>query len=305
MDTTVSEVTIRLADWGRDAEALRLIRTRVFIEEQRIPKELEWDELDERCVHALAVAGDTPVGTGRLTPDGYIGRMAVLPEWRGQGVGDRLLRTLMDVARERGDKVCRLHAQISAMGFYERLGFQAEGEEFMDAGIPHRTMSLRLEARAPTETFDGHEAVGTALFDLARTARLEFALYAPDLAPRLTDRPDLAEALRALALSNPRARIRLLCRDAREAARGGHALLRLSAALPSRCALRELDPQDETAEELYAFADQRAVLHQPRRTEPRAHLQLNAPRRAREFSRHFEQLWERSKPAREARRLEL
>lgn len=140
----MAEFSVRRADWSRDLDDLRAVRTRVFIEEQKVPIELEWDEHDADCVHVLALAQGKPVGTGRLTPDGHIGRMAVLPEWRGHGVGARMLEALMKTARERGDRVCRLHAQTSAIGFYTRYGFRTEGGEYMEAGIPHRTMALAL-----------------------------------------------------------------------------------------------------------------------------------------------------------------
>ena len=301
----MSEVAIRLTGWARDEAPLRAVRARVFIEEQHVPEELEWDELDARCVHALASVDGEPVGTGRLTPDGHIGRMAVLPAWRGHGVGARLLRTLMDVGRERGDRTCRLHAQIHAMPFYERFGFRPEGGEFMDAGIPHRTMFLHYDEAGETGQIEGHEAIAGALVEVAASARTEFALYSPDLAPRLTDRPELADALRRLALSSPRARVRLLCCDAREAARGGNALLRLVASLPSRCALHHVNPEDEAPEELFAFADRRAALRQPRAESPHAHVATAAPTLARECAERFDPLWERSVPDPEARRLQL
>lgn len=139
------EIEVRLTDWSRDLPALRDVRTRVFIEEQHVPVALEWDEVDAESVHALASADGAPIGTGRLTPDGHIGRMAVLEQWRGRGVGSRLLEILMKAARERGDTVCRLHAQTHALDFYTRYGFRTEGGEFMDAGIPHQTMVLHFD----------------------------------------------------------------------------------------------------------------------------------------------------------------
>ncbi|MDN5863648.1 MAG: GNAT family N-acetyltransferase [Gammaproteobacteria bacterium] len=135
------EFTVREADWERDRRALRDVRTRVFVEEQDVPPDLEWDGLDAQCVHMLATAGGIPVGTGRLAPDGHIGRMAVVADWRGCGVGQALLEALMAAARERGHSHCRLNAQISAMGFYKRFGFEPHGVDFMEAGIVHRAMT--------------------------------------------------------------------------------------------------------------------------------------------------------------------
>lgn len=135
---------VRQADWSRHAHLIRAIRTRVFIEEQGVPEALEWEARDAQCDWFLAWVGDTPVGIARLTPDAHIGRMAVLPEWRGRGVGSALLVAALSRARELGlSRVC-LHAQTHAVGFYARLGFQAEGEVFLEAGIPHRRMTLHL-----------------------------------------------------------------------------------------------------------------------------------------------------------------
>lgn len=126
------------------AEAGR-IRLEVFVEEQRVPLEEELDARDAQCLHAIAYDADgQAMGTGRLLPDGHIGRMAVRKPWRGQGVGSLLLTALMDAARRRGDAEVVLDAQLQARPFYARHGFVEEGETFMDAGIPHRVMRLRF-----------------------------------------------------------------------------------------------------------------------------------------------------------------
>lgn len=137
--------TVRSADWDRDREALRHVRIAVFCVEQDVPADLEWDGIDDRCEHALAIdAGGRAIGCGRLLPDGHIGRMAVLREWRGRGVGDTLLRHFVALARERGHAVARLNAQVHAVPFYARQGFEVSGDEYDEAGIPHRSMSLAL-----------------------------------------------------------------------------------------------------------------------------------------------------------------
>jgi len=142
--------TVRILAW-RDALALaRPVRERVFIEEQAVPRDLEWDEWDEPSDHAIACdAAGNPVGTARLLPDGRIGRMAVLKEWRGKGVGAALLAAMLGRARERSMPCALLHAQIQAAGFYRRFGFSERGEEFEEAGIPHVEMTLDLSPRGP------------------------------------------------------------------------------------------------------------------------------------------------------------
>ncbi|HKQ23808.1 MAG TPA: GNAT family N-acetyltransferase [Burkholderiales bacterium] len=132
--------SVRAADWNVDRAALRAVREQVFVREQAVPIELEWDEFDPLCQHVVAEAASQAIGTGRLLPDGHIGRMAVLESWRGQGVGSALLEALLQIARNRGIRRVRLNAQSRAVTFYLHHGFVAEGEEFIEAGIPHRTM---------------------------------------------------------------------------------------------------------------------------------------------------------------------
>ncbi len=137
-------VTIRAADWDRDQQLLRSIREAVFVREQKVPVELEWDGSDARCAHVIAYVEDgQAVATGRLLPDGHIGRIAVLKAWRRHGIGSRVLQTLIDTAKANGIATCALNAQTHALSFYERHGFVAQGEEFDEAGIPHRHMVLR------------------------------------------------------------------------------------------------------------------------------------------------------------------
>ncbi len=136
---------IRLCNWDEARTEARPIRELVFVREQAVPIELELDEEDPRCEHALARTADgAAVGTGRLLPDGHIGRMAVLKDWRGKGVGALLLHALIERARERGHARARLNAQTYAIGFYRRYGFEVSGPEFMDAGIPHVPMHRDL-----------------------------------------------------------------------------------------------------------------------------------------------------------------
>ena len=133
--------TIRIVTWQEGEEKLRAVRLAVFVIEQNIAEELEWDEKDPVSMHALALDRDgVPIGCGRLLPDGYIGRVAVLSDWRGQGVGAAILTRLISLAQERGHKQVLLNAQTQAMPFYARLGFAPTGGEFVEAGIPHQTM---------------------------------------------------------------------------------------------------------------------------------------------------------------------
>ncbi|MBV8622757.1 MAG: GNAT family N-acetyltransferase [Herbaspirillum sp.] len=138
-------MNITIGNWETLRAHAQPIRFEVFVDEQKVPAEIELDEMDALSVHAVAYdeAGQ-PLATGRLLPDGHIGRMAVRRAGRGQGVGGAVLQALIDAARQRGDREVILNAQTHAAPFYARYGFAREGEEFMEAGIPHITMRASL-----------------------------------------------------------------------------------------------------------------------------------------------------------------
>jgi predicted GNAT family N-acyltransferase len=138
-------VRVVLGDWATMRAQAASIRHTVFVEEQKVPVDIELDEFDAVSLHALAFdAAGTAVGTGRLLPDGHIGRMAVLASARGMGVGGALLQALLAAASERGMREVQLNAQTHALPFYARFGFSPEGDTFDDAGIAHRTMRRSL-----------------------------------------------------------------------------------------------------------------------------------------------------------------
>lgn len=139
----MNSISVRVADWQKDNADLRRIREKVFIAEQAVPPELEWDTEDAQAVHFLAYEGDYAIGTARLLPDGQIGRVSVLKDWRGLNVGDALLAAVIAEAERRGLHEQRLSAQVQATPFYERHGFRILSEEYLDAGIPHVDMLRR------------------------------------------------------------------------------------------------------------------------------------------------------------------
>ncbi|WP_166362974.1 GNAT family N-acetyltransferase [Pseudomonas akapageensis] len=136
----MNKIDVRVADWQKDNNEIRRIREAVFIAEQSVPPELEWDADDTDAVHFLAYEGDFPIGTARLLPDGQIGRVSVLKDWRGLKVGDALMQAVITEAEQRNLKQQMLSAQVQATAFYERLGFKVQSEEFLEAGIPHVDM---------------------------------------------------------------------------------------------------------------------------------------------------------------------
>lgn len=136
-----SSVEVSIHDWAEAAPQVMPLREAVFVVEQGVPPELERDEFDAVCRHAVACAPDgSVVGTGRLLPDGHIGRMAVAADQRHHGIGGYILQALVQEAGIRGMREVVLHAQTHAENFYRRHGFVPEGAIFMEAGIAHRLM---------------------------------------------------------------------------------------------------------------------------------------------------------------------
>ncbi len=142
------DITVKLVETPEEFAAVRAVRQRVFIDEQGVDPELEYDELDATAVHALAAVDGRVVGAGRLVPDASgaarIGRMAVDAPHRRAGIGGRVLRFLEEQAAARGYRQALLHAQVYVQAFYEAHGYAPEGEHFWEAGIEHVSMTRRL-----------------------------------------------------------------------------------------------------------------------------------------------------------------
>ncbi len=137
---------IKLCCWKTHRGELGAIRRCVFIEEQKVPEELEWDEFDQSAQHIIVLNNEnSAVATGRIKKDGHIGRMAVLKNYRQQGIGSAILLALLEVAEKNNLSCVYLHAQTTAIGFYQKHGFSCQGVEFLDAGIAHKIMVKKLK----------------------------------------------------------------------------------------------------------------------------------------------------------------
>jgi predicted GNAT family N-acyltransferase len=144
----MNSIIVELVQWQEKEADIAYVRKTVFVDEQKVPLEIEMDEHDPQCQHVLAYdQNNRPIGTGRLDPKGKVGRMAVLPQYRRMGVGSRILKTLIQYGRDKG--LCRfyLSAQLHAIGFYEQYGFTRYGEEFKEAGIMHVMMQMEFPGR--------------------------------------------------------------------------------------------------------------------------------------------------------------
>jgi predicted GNAT family N-acyltransferase len=137
-----TEPLTKLMTWDEARTHASPIRFTVFCEEQGVPREIELDEHDAVSVHAVVFEDEMPIATGRLLPDGHIGRMAVLKGWRNRGLGGLMLQKLIERAKARGDREVALSAQVHAVAFYRAHGFVEEGAEYLEAGIRHQAMRL-------------------------------------------------------------------------------------------------------------------------------------------------------------------
>ncbi|MCX2779386.1 GNAT family N-acetyltransferase [Microbulbifer thermotolerans] len=141
----MADTEIRLAAWEADLALIRQVREAVFIHEQNVDPDIEWDQEEETAQHFLIVQGKEPLATARITTSGKIGRMAVVKKARGCGLGLQLLTFICNYAREHGFSSVYLHAQSHAEGFYRKAGFRSEGEPFIEADIPHIKMVRPLD----------------------------------------------------------------------------------------------------------------------------------------------------------------
>lgn len=294
--------TVEAADYASALAELRVVREAVFVREQGVPTGIELDALDPLCEHVLA-RDDTgrPIGTGRLTPERRIGRMAVLPDWRGRGVGDALLAALIERARAHHWRSVSLHAQVDAMSFYIRHGFLPEGPRFEEAGIQHQTMHRMVDG--PTPVLD-REAALAAMLGLVATARRELCLYTRELDPGLLDRSELMAAIRRFAVGE--GGLLILLQEPGPPQRAQAPLIALAQRLPSAIGFRVIEePVDRDFAGAYAVNDRGGWYTRTLGHRFEGETRLDAPGRARQLRAAFQEIWERARPCSEFRVLAI
>ena len=303
-----TEPTLSRARWAQDEAALKQLRETVFVREQAVPPEIEWDGRDRDAVHVIARDGEQAVACGRLLADGKIGRMAVLPAWRGRGVGAAVLAALVDEARQRGLRRVYLHAQAHAEGFYAGQGFDAEGDRFEEAGIPHVAMARAIDfvdCPVPVAPVYQPEPFATLLLSLARSARRQLAILSPALDPLLFEPPGVTEALTSLCRQHRQAEVRILVADGRALTARGSGLLALARRLPSKLSLRELPEHPQWPGDSCVIRDRDGLLALP--ADPLSggsYYPDDRPRAAQELDR-FDTLWRQGQETAELRALHL
>lgn len=298
--STTPNFRVESVEYDSALADLRSVRDVVFVQEQNIPPELEWDALDPLCRHVVARdAEGRPIGTGRLTPQHTIGRMAVLADWRGRGVGAALLLALTDEARRLGWREVSLHAQISAIGFYSRHGFLPYDARFLDAGIDHQAMRRLLDKPNPVET---RHAALAALLGVIAGARRSLLIYSRDLDPGLLDAPEALAALRRFATQHGETRV--LLQDPGTPQRALAPLIGLAQRLPSEFAFRAVEePGDRLYPSAFVVNDRGGWYFRTLGHRFDGETDLDSEARVRQLRATFEPMWERARPCTEFRAL--
>ena len=308
--TTTDAYTLTMTDWQSDCEALYAVRREVFIDEQQVPPELEQDEFDPQSWHAIARdhAG-YPIATGRLLPDGHIGRVAVRKPWRGQGIGQAIMVRLLEEAKRQGFTTIKLNAQTQVTEFCLQLGFQIEGAEFMEAGIPHQAMTLNLRHYGvDAYPLDGPQDSLKAALQLLTLTRRHVLIYTPYLHPQIYNAETWIDDLARLVSGQSRFYARLLLPPAKQwrysCPQFAQLIQRLSA-----LELRVL-PDDEPRErpefhQSFVLGDDTLLLshHDPRYC--RGQFDRHAGLEARQRYSFFMDYWDKSAPEPELRQLGL
>lgn len=316
----------RKYSWQLAPKSVRDIRQRVFIDEQNVPPELEWDDTDEIADHYLVVGqNNTPIATARLfsalEETGYIGRMAVLPEYRGQGIGEALIRHLLEESGDRFQEL-RLSAQQHAIGFYQRCGFHICSTPYDDAGIPHLDMrclapKLAHEATdehpkplilgADTESwfFDQESTLLSLMDSLAGQARQRLWIYDQVLDHDRYDRHQLTELVSAVARQHRLSDVRLLIHDDKPLVKKRHRLIELMRRLPSRIELRLVNENHPQEDQPFLLVDREGILCRHDFNNPEGFANFTGGRRIKLKEEAFQRMWDAAQPSLELRELPL
>ena len=313
--------TVRRAEWPSDQEALHSVRSAVFVVEQAVPEALEWDGLDAEAVHLIAESEHgLAIGTARLLQSGQIGRMAVLPDWRAQGIGTHLLMELLRIASDADYPAPFMHAQSSAVAFYRGLGFDTAGEVFEEAGIEHQRMvpgDLELPLIIGIETgqlgqngglirLGQPRLVRHAITALAKQANRELRLLSPDLEPILYDHEPFLQQVSRLAVERRgRLPVRVLLIDAEPALRRGHRLIELSRRLSSAVQIRAVPAEFAEQCDQFFLADDAGYCLRRYATPGTVLVDFNDVAAVSRMQRDFDKIWEQGAVHTGLRRLHL
>ncbi|MFK7913619.1 MAG: GNAT family N-acetyltransferase [Pseudomonadales bacterium] len=324
--------------WSEREADLRGIRHTVFVIEQNVPEELEWDEQDPPGEHFIALDSTGQIlGCARLTTAGQIGRMAVLAEHRGRGIGAALLEAAVESAARKQLSEVFLHAQTHAEGFYRQAGFVREGAEYLEAGIEHINMRAILpltytqtavaqtaasrpsrpaslpagpdhkspeQLTTPRSFVDEAGAIAALTDSLAEPAR-KLSLLSPDLDHHLFDIDSVAAAVSRFARSAPGCELRILIYSSRLVVARGHRLLELMRRLDSKISIRKVPSEYAKDERSFVVWDQQGYWLLPNADDYQGLATAADPVMATRLQERFDYLWERSRTDPDLRSLKL
>lgn len=320
----VASYQISEASWDEQGDILRDIRRAVFIEEQKIPQEIEWDGMDDEATHFLALDDDgRHVGTARFLPSGQIGRMAVLAPHRGNGVGRLLLDAAVDHARAHGYYGVFLHAQEYVSGFYDKAGFTVAGSPFVEAGIGHVKMTREFvvdfdppEVSAQPLLAQVGQAVPDVIPDpapehaieldaeaqcreqilaISKHARRDIRIYSHELDPQLFGDPDYGEFLSQFARRNAYVHVRILIHSSARMVQSGHRLLALRYRLPSKVQIRVVPEEQLDDERTFVLVDESGIVFLPKFHEYMGFADYDNAPLVNQFIHEFDGFWYRSR----------
>jgi predicted GNAT family N-acyltransferase len=322
-------------NWQGAPPQIRSIRQRVFVEEQKVPSELEWDATDHSAEHFLAVVdGNKAAATARLYgvpgATGFIGRMAVLPQYRGQQIGQALLRHLICQGAAHYSQL-QLSAQQHAVDFYQSAGFHLCSDQYDDAGIAHfdmrclapsvlaeelaaepaekrpgiRTFPMNLGDDSRSWLFERPQQLVELMHSLAGQAQQRLWLYDNTLDFELYGQPRFCDLVSQMARRHRRSDVRLLIQDDKALTQRQHGLVELMRRLPSRIELRLLSDATPANKEPFVLADRQGVLYRHEFGGNQGFANFADGGRVKRLEERFLQMWNTSQRSTELRVLSL
>jgi len=310
-------ISIKPVIWQEAESTLSKIRTKVFIEGQGVPVELEMDGEDVNAQHWLALDSQgEPLGTVRLENKdtiGKIGRLAVYQEHQNKGVGAALLRRVILDAAAEGYQKLTLGSQTHAIGFYEKFGFIANGPKFDDAGIPHRHMYLDLGSfrHLSASNQNADQAINDIpsfveqLTTLVRSSKRCLRIYSVDLPLKIYGNNELLDAISTLATRSPESKIEIIVTDITNLERQTHPLHELAERLSSSIEIRKVDTDINANLNDFAVADQCGWLKIFNRAPWQGFSNVDNPAKATQLHHKYTELWRHSLPSPLIRRLKI
>jgi len=315
-------IEVEQTSWQVSNEVLTAIRYQVFVDEQRVPKSEEIDNEDINAIHWLAYGpNDIAMATSRMLSNGQVGRMAVLKEFRNQGVGSSLMRHMIRYAITEGMDQLLLNAQIKAIPFYENFGFIAEGEPFMDAGIPHKVMKLNLHdyidhsPQPPLPAIDDEERLRNSIDNiegfrnyaekLIQSAQREIRIFSQRLDAALYSNDQFCDAIYNFATNHPSAQVKIIVKDLSHVINHPNQLHELCRRLPSRIRINKFDSKEACLHTEFMVVDRAGLLYKQEPERYIGYATLYAPMEAAALVEEFEVLWNDAKVDPELRRLHI